>query len=84
MTAEAERPGGLVRSLRVLLAHAMTVFATRGKLAALELADARDRALRWLVFALVAAVLLLAALMTLSLWLRRSSGTVRAYWRSGC
>jgi len=68
MTAEAKRPTGLVGSLRSLLAHGLALFATRGELAALELADARDRALRWLSLALVAAVLLLAALMTLSLW----------------
>jgi uncharacterized membrane protein YqjE len=55
--------------LRALLAQGLTLFATRGELAALELADARDRALRWLALALAAAVLLLAALMTLSLWI---------------
>lgn len=69
MTADAERPRGLVRSARVLLAHVVALFATRGELAALELADARDRMLRWLALGLVAAVLLLGALMTLSLWL---------------
>jgi uncharacterized membrane protein YqjE len=68
MTAEAERPGGLLRSLRVLLAQGVALVATRGELAALELADARDQALRWLVLGLIAAVLLLAGLMTLSLW----------------
>lgn len=69
MTADAERPRGLVRSARVLLAQVVALFATRGELAALELADARDRMLRWLALGLVAAVLLLGALMTLSLWL---------------
>ena len=68
MTADTDRPAGLVGSLRRLLAHGLTLFATRGELAALELADARDRAVRWLALGLVAAVLLLAALMTLSLW----------------
>ncbi len=68
MTAEADRPRGLVDSVRALLAHALALFLTRGELAALELAEARDRAVRWLVLGLVAAVLLLAALMTVSLW----------------
>jgi uncharacterized membrane protein YqjE len=68
MTAEANRPRGLVGSLRTLLANALTLFLTRGELAALELAEARDRAVRWLVLGLIAAVLLLAALMTVSLW----------------
>jgi uncharacterized membrane protein YqjE len=69
MTAEAERPKGLVRSMRVLLAHVVSLFATRGELAALELADARDRMVRWLALGLVGAVFLLGALMTVSLWL---------------
>ena len=68
MTAEADQPRGLVGSVRALLAHALALFLTRGELAALELAEARDRAVRWLVLALVAAVLLLAALLTVSLW----------------
>jgi uncharacterized membrane protein YqjE len=68
MTAEANRPRGLVGSLRTLLANALTLFLTRVELAALELAEARDRAVRWLVLGLIAAVLLLAALMTVSLW----------------
>jgi uncharacterized membrane protein YqjE len=68
MTAEGEGPRGLVGSVRTLLAHALALLLTRGELAALELADARDRAVRWLVLALIAAVLLLAALMTVSVW----------------
>lgn len=68
MTAEADRPRGLVGSVRALLAHALALLLTRGELAALELADARDRAVRWLALALVAAVLLLAALVTVSVW----------------
>lgn len=68
MTVEGERPSGLIRSVRALLARGVTLFATRGELAALELADARDRAMRWMGLGIVAAVLLLAALMTLSLW----------------
>lgn len=63
-----DRPVGLIGSVRAMIAHGVTLFATRGELAALELADARDRAMRWLGLGMVAAVLLLAALMTLSLW----------------
>ncbi|MCU0768735.1 MAG: phage holin family protein [Burkholderiaceae bacterium] len=44
------------------------MLATRGELAALELQDARDRVIRWALLALVAAALLLAALLTFSLW----------------
>jgi uncharacterized membrane protein YqjE len=68
MKAEADRPRGLVGSVRALLAHALALLLTRSELAALELADARDRAVRWLALALVAAVLLLAALVTVSVW----------------
>ena len=68
MIADGDRPVGLIGSLRALFAQGMTLLATRGELAALELADARDRAMRWLALGMVAAVLLLAALMTLSLW----------------
>lgn len=68
MTVAGGRPVGLIGSVRATIAHGVTLFATRGELAALELADARDRAMRWLGLGMVAAVLLLAALMTLSLW----------------
>lgn len=68
MTVARDRPVGLVGSVRAMVTHGVTLFATRGELAALELADARDRAMRWLGLGMVAAVLLLAALMTLSLW----------------
>jgi uncharacterized membrane protein YqjE len=51
---------GLVREAVALGAAALV---TRGELAALELTEARERAGRWLVLALVAAVLLLAALV---------------------
>jgi len=63
-----DRPVGLIGSVRAMIAHGITLFATRGELAALELADARDRAMRWLGLGMIAAVLLLAALMTFSLW----------------
>jgi uncharacterized membrane protein YqjE len=66
---DAGRPAGLLGSLRELLAQALAVLLTRGELAALELADARDRAVRWLIIGLVGAVLLLAALVTVSLWI---------------
>jgi len=59
---------GLVGSLRAFLAHAIDLLATRGQLAAIELEETRDRALRWIVLGVVGAVLMLAALMTLSLW----------------
>lgn len=68
MAAESDRPAGLVASLRSMLAHALTLLLTRGELAALELATARDRAVRWLVLGLVAAALMLAALLTVSIW----------------
>lgn len=68
MAAEPDRPAGVVASFRSLLAHALSLLLTRGELAALELATARDRAVRWLVLGLVAAVLMLAALLTVSLW----------------
>lgn len=51
-----------------MLTQALSLFATRGELAVLELADARDRALRWLALGMLAATLLLAALLTFSLW----------------
>jgi uncharacterized membrane protein YqjE len=69
MTADGrEAPPGLVASVRQLFAHALALLATRGELAALELQDARDRVIRWALLALVAAAMLLAALLTFSLW----------------
>lgn len=68
MTFDGERPASLLGSVRALLAHALTLLLTRGELAALELGEARERIVRWLVLSLVGAVLLLAALVTLSLW----------------
>ncbi len=69
MTPDVGRPTGLLGSLRELLAQALALLLTRGELAALELADARDRAVRWLIIGLIGAVLLLAALVTVSLWI---------------
>lgn len=53
-------------SLRKIYALTLTLLVTRGELASLELAEARDRYVRWLVFVVIAAVLLLAALLSLS------------------
>ena len=65
-TAAPERRGWFA-TLRELPAQLVAMLATRGEIAALELSDARDRLMRSLAFGAVAAVLLLAALMTLSL-----------------
>ena len=62
----APSPVGLVREVVALGAAAL---ATRGELAALELTEARERAARWVMVALVAAVLLLAALVVGALWI---------------
>ncbi len=68
MSDETESPHGLIASIRAMISHAISLLATRGELAALELDETRDRALRWAALGIVAAVLLLAALVTLSLW----------------
>ncbi len=68
MSDETESPPGLIASIRAMISNAISLLATRGELAALELGETRDRALRWAALGVVAAVLLLAALMTLSLW----------------
>ncbi|KAF0099356.1 MAG: hypothetical protein FD187_2212 [bacterium] len=68
MTVDPQHPGGQGSSLRALLIQVLSLFATRGELAVLELADARDRVLRWLAFGMLAAILLLAALLTFSIW----------------
>lgn len=59
------RPVGRISEAVALGAAALV---TRGELAALELTEARERAGRWLVVALLAAMLLLAALVVGSLW----------------
>jgi uncharacterized membrane protein YqjE len=68
MSDHTESPPGLIASLRAMLSNALSLLATRGELAALELGETRDRALRWAALGVVAAVLLLAALVTLSFW----------------
>ena len=60
------QPAGRLRESAALAAAALV---TRGELAALELAEARERAGRWLLTALVAASLVLAALLVGSLWI---------------
>jgi len=68
--ADAAAPArrGWFATLRELPAQIAAMLATRGEIAALELADARDRLVRSLALGAIAAVLMLAALMTLSLW----------------
>jgi uncharacterized membrane protein YqjE len=68
MSDSGESSPGLLGSLRAFFAHVIELLATRGQLAAIELEETRDRALRWAVLGVVSAVLILAALMTLSLW----------------
>ncbi len=58
--------GGAIRDVAAL---GLAALITRGELAALELAEARDRAGRWLALAIVGGVLLLAALLVSSLWI---------------
>ena len=60
--------------LRELAALGVAAIVTRGELALIELSEARERAARWLAFALLAAVLLLAALLVAALWV------VSIYW----
>lgn len=72
MSTLSQEPGGApsaVGLVREVVALGAAALATRGELAALELTEARERAARWLVVALVAAVLLLAALVVGSLWI---------------
>ena len=57
-------PVGWVGEAVALCAAAVV---TRGELAALEIAEARERAGRWLILALLAAMLVLAALLVGSL-----------------
>ncbi len=64
---------GLVREAAAL---GVAALVTRGELAAIELTEARERAARWLVLALVAGVLLLSALLVGSLWI------VSIFWDS--
>jgi uncharacterized membrane protein YqjE len=68
MTDSTQRTEPWSASLRKIYALTLSLLVTRGELASLELAEARDRCVRWLVFAVIAVVLLLAALLSLSLW----------------
>ena len=65
----SDRPEAWTASLRKIASLAASLIITRGELAALELADARDRYLRWFAIAIIAAVLLLAALLAFALWI---------------
>lgn len=72
MSATPDESGGappLAGRLRETAALAAAALVTRGELAALELAEARERAGRWLLTALLAAMLVLAALLVGSLWI---------------
>jgi uncharacterized membrane protein YqjE len=60
-------PRGILQSLRRLASTALALVITRGELAAVELAEARERIARWAVAALLGAVLMLAALVSVSL-----------------
>lgn len=64
----------LAGPVREALALAAAALVTRGELASLELTEARQRAGRWLVIALLAAMLVLAALLLAALWV------VSLYW----
>jgi uncharacterized membrane protein YqjE len=66
--SDGEKSQGLISSVRALIAQTLALLLTRGELAALELQETRDRCVRWAALGLIAAVLLLAALVTLSLW----------------
>jgi len=67
---------GRIAALREAVGLVVAALVTRGELAALELAEARDSAARWIVLALIAAMLLLAALLVGSLWF------VSIFWES--
>jgi uncharacterized membrane protein YqjE len=60
------RASGRLRETAALAAAALV---TRGELAALELTEARERAGRWLLIAVLAVSLVLAALLVGSLWI---------------
>jgi uncharacterized membrane protein YqjE len=60
-------PPGIVQSLRRLASTALALVVTRGELAAVELAEARERIAGWALAAVIGGVLLLAALLTVSL-----------------
>jgi uncharacterized membrane protein YqjE len=66
--SDGDSSQGLISSARALIAQTLALLLTRGELAALELQETRDRCVRWAALGLIAAVLLLAALVTLSLW----------------
>lgn len=69
MNDQPAAPAGLVATLRALFSQVLNLLATRGELAVAELGESRDRMLRWVLLYVVVAVLLLAALVTFSLWI---------------
>lgn len=69
MTDTPQRPAGLFASLRTLAHDVLDLLATRGELAALEIADARDLLRRSIVLGAVAAVMALATLSAFALWI---------------
>jgi len=60
-------PGGIFQSLLRLASTALALVITRGELAGVELAEAREQIARWILNALLGTVLLLAALVSISL-----------------
>jgi uncharacterized membrane protein YqjE len=62
--------------VREAVALGAAALVTRGELAAVELAEARERAGHWLLLAIVGGVLLLAALLVAALW------PVALFWES--
>jgi uncharacterized membrane protein YqjE len=66
--AAAPPQRGWFATLREMPAQLAAMLTTRAEIAALDLAEARDRLLRSLALGAMAAVLMLATLMTLSLW----------------
>ena len=67
--------------MRKIYALTLTLLVTRGELASLELAEARDRYVRWVVFAVIAAVLLLALGLLTALYAAAAYGMLRAVRR---
>lgn len=73
-----------VDAMRRLPAALVTLLLSRAEFASLELAEARTRFLRWIVLALLGAVLAMLALMvasallTVALWPRFGWGTLAA------
>ena len=65
MSSDGGEPPGILQSLRRLASTGLALVITRGELAAVELAEARGQIASWALAALVGAVLLLAALLSI-------------------